>query len=135
MHFGELPVLDRCAFFAVADLGADARLASLKAAKGSIASSASMVHAKALVAGSNTAPVSMEGVSVAISNGYPTAVKAFANDAAGLSDADYTITATGKVLTVQVKGAATAANCQFTYTEADTGKAPTYADPTTLDCK
>ena len=123
-----LGILAATALPKFADLGADARLASLKAAKGSVASAASMVRAKALVAGSDSNSVAIEGETVEIVNGYPKALKAFANNVAGLSDSDYTITEAAGVLTVQAKGAATPATCQFTYTAAAAGKAPTYQD-------
>jgi len=129
-----LGILAATALPKFADLGGDARLASLKAAKGSISSAASMVRAKALVAGSETANVTIEGETVEIINGYPKAVKAFANNVAGLSDNDYSITDAAGVLTVQAKGAAVPASCQFTYTAAAAGKAPTYNE-TFTSCK
>jgi MSHA pilin protein MshA len=129
-----LGILAATALPKFANLGGDARAASLKAAKGSIASTAAMVHAKALINNTN-ADVSLEDSTVTVANGYPKASTAFAT-AAGLNANDYTITATGTALTISVKGATTAANCQFIYNEAaSAGAAPTYTDPTAIDCK
>ena len=81
-----LGILAATALPKFADLGGDARLASLKAARGSMESVSAMVHGKSLISG--TAAVVMEGVSVTQVNGYP---KADANliAAAGLNPGDY----------------------------------------------
>ncbi len=129
-----LGILAATALPKFADLGGDARAASLKAAKGSIASTAAMVHAKSLINGNNNS-VTLEDSTVTVANGYPKATTAFAA-AAGLSTSDYNISASGTALTIQVKGAGTLANCQFVYNEVATANAaPTYTDPTTIDCK
>jgi len=129
-----LGILAATALPKFANLGGDARAASLKAAKGSIASTAAMVHAKALINNNDTS-VALEDSTVTVANGYPKASTVFAA-AAGLSTNDYNITAAGTALTISVKGATTAANCQFIYNEVATaGAAPTYTDPTSIDCK
>jgi len=129
-----LGILAATALPKFADLGADARLASLKAAKGAVASASAMVHAKALVANSDSA-VDMEGTSVALTNRYPTAGAALAA-AAGLSDTDYDFTSVANgVMTIKVKGAVDTAKCAFTYTNAAANAAPVIADVATVDCK
>ncbi|WP_292044323.1 type II secretion system protein [Massilia sp. UBA6681] len=130
-----LGILAATALPKFADLGGDARVASLKAAKGSLTSAASMVHAKALVANVTTGTIDMEGTSVTLINGYPqtnnqTQARAFAA-AAGLSETDYTFTFGGTGLTVSPKGvtAANAGKCSVTYTPPATANtAPTFTD-------
>ncbi|MGH8855582.1 MAG: type II secretion system protein [Telluria sp.] len=117
-----LGILAATALPKFADLGSDARAASLKAARGSLNSVAVMAHAKALINGNDNAVV-LEGTSVAMRNGYPEATTAFAT-AAGLTTTDYNITPGNNTLTISAKGAKTAATCRFQYTEATAGNAP-----------
>ena len=125
-----LGILAATALPKFADLSSDARIASLKAAKGSVASVSSMVHARALVNPSAT-EVDMEGTKVKITNGYPDAsseanAKLIAT-AAGLTDADYDITGAAGSLTVRPKGvsADNNAKCVLTYAPAAAGGVPT----------
>ncbi len=130
-----LGILAATALPKFADMGADARLASLKAAKGAVSSASSLVHAKALVKNSTAATLDMEGVSVAMTNGYPTAGTTLAA-AAGLSSTDYDFgTVASGVQTFKVLGAADPAKCAFTYTQATATAAPVIADVSGLDCK
>jgi MSHA pilin protein MshA len=87
-----LGILAATALPKFADLGTDARAASLNAARGSLESVSAMVHGKFLVAG--TADVNMEGTTVTQTNGYPAAAAATMT-AAGLTAADYTIISAG----------------------------------------
>ncbi|MFN3790624.1 type II secretion system protein [Massilia sp.] len=118
-----LGILAATALPKFASLGGDARAASLRAAQGSINSSASIFHAKWLMDASATT-LNVEGTNVGIVNGYPAASTAFAN-AAGLTSADYTITAANGVLTISPAkiSAATRTTCQLTYTQATTATA------------
>jgi MSHA pilin protein MshA len=114
------------------DLGADARAASTNAAKGSLNAVSAMVHSKALV--TPTAPsVTAEGVTIGITNGYPTANAALGTGA-GLNANDYTITVAGTTLTVSPVSASaaakTAGTCSATYTEAGAGGTPTIGSDT-----
>jgi MSHA pilin protein MshA len=130
-----LGILAATALPKFADLGADARLASLKAAKGAVASASSLVHAKVLVKNENGAKIDMEGTEVALTNRYPTAGASLAA-VAGLSSTDYDFaTVESGVQTFKVKGAATEAKCAFTYTQATATSAPVIADVSGLDCK
>ncbi len=95
--------------------GSDARIATLSAAKGSLASVSAMAHGKALINPAATS-VNFEGTTITLSNGYPEA-NAELGTAAGLSS-DYTVSAAAGVLTVSVAGAPTPASCAVTYTEA-----------------
>jgi len=129
-----LGILAATALPKFADLGNDARKASLKAAKGSINSTSAMAHAKALINGKDD-DVVMEGVTVKMSFGYPQATADFGK-AAGLSS-EYTVTPAtdGKSLTVSVANAKDPAKCMFTYTAATSATAPaTTVDVSGLDC-
>lgn len=121
-------------------LGGDARLASLQAARGALASTAAMAHAKYLVntTGTPLTNTVVEGVTITFTTGagagWPVADAPFA-DASGLAT-DYTVVPTGAatattplvpansigIVPNSVKGTATAVNCFITYTQ------PTVAD-------
>lgn len=99
------------------DLGSDARKATIKAASGALASVNVMTHGKWLITGSNTRTIDMEGVAVAIVNGYPSSAATTAT-AAGLTADDWTIIVNGRDLIVRSKSAPAPANCKATYSEA-----------------
>lgn len=99
------------------DLGSDARRATIRAASGALASVNVMVHGKWLVTGSTTRTIDMEGIAVAIVNGYPSSAATTAT-AAGLTADDWTIIVNGRDLIVRSKSARTPANCKATYSEA-----------------
>ena len=119
--------------------GGDARAASMNAAKGAMAATASMVKGKYVVEGGKNLDTSVEGTTVTYTPtyGYPTANANFLL-AAGLSATDYT-TVTGPasattgptlvtgeiaVVPVGIAGTTPAATCYAKYT------APTAAVPT-----
>ncbi len=112
-----LGILAATALPKFADLGGDARRATVNAARGSLAATSAMAHGRALVTGSLTAAVDMEGTSVAMVNGYPSSAATTAT-ASGLSADDWTITVNGRDLHVSPKRATTAASCRATYSEA-----------------
>ena len=88
-----LGILAATALPKFASLGGDARVASLNAAKGSLAATSAMAHGKWLANTSSTALTSFnaEGVTVSLTtNGYPTAAQTTA-DAAGLTTSDYQV--------------------------------------------
>ncbi|MCA3238426.1 MAG: prepilin-type N-terminal cleavage/methylation domain-containing protein [Curvibacter sp.] len=115
-------------------LQSDARAAKLQAAAGSVKSAAALVKAicttqtatgatSSLLAGGcnvaagGTVGVVMDGQDVLTGFAYPTAAAAGIQVAAQLlANEGYTLTFAGNVMTVQVTGAPTPANCQFTYT-------------------
>jgi len=126
-----------------ADLGNEARAASLQGAFGAIKSASSIAHAEALVANPSqtgaTGSVTLEGVTINLVNGYPDV-----NDttegtqdilaAAQISGDDFVITnSTTTAAIIQANGATTAAKCQITYTEAAAGAAPSIVIDVT-DC-
>jgi MSHA pilin protein MshA len=116
-----LGVLAATALPKFSDMGGEARLASIKAAKGALATTASVAHGQFLLnPNANGTSITMEGQAVAMANGYPSAATALAT-AAGLSTDDYTITAvagTPSTLTVSPNNVTTPANCIVTYTPA-----------------
>ena len=126
-----LGILAATALPKFADLGSDARKASLTAAKGSISSVVAMVHGKFLANTSGTAltAVLLEGTSVPVDAfGYPTTTTALFS-AAGLnsgSSTDYVITTTiaTAIGTVSPTGAALPASCLVTYTPATSASVP-----------
>ena len=103
-----------------ADLGSDARRATLEGAQGSVKSAAAIAHSKWLAQGS-TGSVGVEGsTTVTMSpEGYPTSDAAGIGAAAQLSTEDYTLTDGTDVAadpaTVSPVGATTAASCIFSY--------------------
>jgi MSHA pilin protein MshA len=118
------------------NLGGDARLAALNAAVGSLKTTTSLARGQSLVSASAAnAAVTLEGTSVPMINGYPTASTSL-TDAAGLSTSDYAIivnstaspvTATSSrpaipansvvIQPISVSTTASGVNCFATYTQ------------------
>ena len=99
-----------------ADLGGDARQASINGALGAVKSASGIVHSAALarnVTGDLTTPatVSLEGTNINVVFGYPQASATGIQAAAQLVAADYTIAFAGNAMTV------TLGTCSFTYTQ------------------
>jgi MSHA pilin protein MshA len=82
-----LGILAATALPKFSSLSGDARYAAMNAARGSLSTIASLGHAKFLIDGK--ASQTMEGTTITLASGYPTATQATA-DAAGLG-ADYTV--------------------------------------------
>ena len=141
-----LGILAATALPKFASLGGDARVASLNAAKGSLAATSAMAHGKWLANTSST-PLSSfnaEGVTVSLtSNGYPTAAQTTA-DAAGLTNSDYQVYLPGSTGTNQpspdgnsiaivpksLVGTTNATKCYLLYTVTTT-TAPSISLPST----
>lgn len=118
-----LGILAATALPKFANLGADARKASLQAARGSMSSAAAMAHGKWLISSSTS---SIEGTTVAFANGYPTA--ATIAPLAGITDTDYLVVTSGtstKIHPVNMTDAQKL-ECYVQYTEAAANAAPTY---------
>jgi MSHA pilin protein MshA len=141
-----LGILAATALPKFANLGSDARVASLNAARGSLNSVAAMAHGRYLTgntAGSPPTDMNIEGTTVSFATaapgtGYPQANAALAA-AAGLTAADYTVypagtTASTTVPTVpansivivpnSVANTPTAVNCYVVYTEPNAVNTP-----------
>lgn len=112
-----LGILAATALPKFADLGTDARKATLAGARGSLETVKAVAHGKSLLSGSPTAAVDLEGTSVAMVNGYPSSAETTAT-AAGLTTDDWKIQVNGRDLIVSPKTASTAATCKVTYSEA-----------------
>lgn len=119
-----------------ANLGSDAREASLNGALGAVRSAAAIAHAQAL-AQNDTDDISLEGQNVTMINRYPTANLAGIGVAAQLSN-EFVLTGGGtaanSVLNISVVGAANAATCAFTYTAAAANAAPAIVLVDTAGC-
>lgn len=144
-----LGILAATALPRFADLGGDARIASLNAARGALSSTVSMIRGQVLINPVATT-ITNEGVQVAIANGYPAGTVATAT-AAGLTDADYTITASAAgagvsgntpaipvngfvVVPNSVAGSPTALTCFISYTGATATAAPVIRNAPTTGC-
>jgi MSHA pilin protein MshA len=109
-----LGVLSAFALPRFADLGGQARIATINGAGGAMKSAANIAHAQQLANGaSGSTAVLLEGVSIAMANGYPTIAGIMV--AAQITSADFDINTTSGV--VSVKGT-TAGTCSVTYVEA-----------------
>ena len=130
-----LGILAATALPKFADLGGDARYATVRAAKGALEASSAMAHGKYLITA--TSPVSLDGTSVTIANGYPNAATIAA--AAGLTTDDWNIrtgvnAATASLPAVQLgetvfvpqslAGNAKGLGCYVKFVEAGTGSSP-----------
>lgn len=128
-----LGVLSAFALPRFADLGQEARRASIQGAAGAIRSAANIAHASELAENDNNNSVTLEGVAIAMVNGYPQALGVTTDGilaAAQISANDYTIDATNAAATdagivrVRATGATTPANCQVLYNAADANEVP-----------
>ena len=130
-----LGILAAVALPKFADLGKDARIATLNGARGALSATAAMAHAKYLVTSPVPVSVTFEGsvitYSTAFASGYPKSDAGFAS-AAGLGSSDYTLVAAGSAATanspvtsatevafipVSVAGSPAGLNCYAKYTE------------------
>lgn len=127
-----ITILGILAAFAIprfAGLETSARIAALNGLAGSIRSASALAHSVALVNGVTTGNISMEGQTVTVSNGYPTA------DAAGIEAALQDLTGfsqAGGVFTMS--DAPTPATCSVTYTAATALLPASVSAPTTTGC-
>lgn len=103
-----------------AGLEVQARTSAVQGLEGSMRSAAALAHSVHLATGSGpNVAVTMEGVSVAMSNGYPTAA------AGGIDNALVSFSGFTHAAGVFSKdGATTPATCSVTYTAAGAGGSP-----------
>ena len=148
-----LGILAATALPKFADLGKDARIANLNAARGAMSATASMIHGKYLVTAPAPTSVTVEGIAVPLAttfvSGYPAASTAFVN-AAGMTADDYTIIGPGTaeganspltsatqvaVIPKSVAGTPAGLKCYIMYTEPTSANpAPTFAAPVSGTC-
>lgn len=121
-----LGILAALALPRFAALQTEARIAKMNAALGSIKAGAALAHSLQLTQQlAASAQVTMEGATIGMANGYPTA--ASIGLASGLTSGDYVLVASGTTLTVTPD--ATHTSCSVTYTEsAAAGTAPVYGN-------
>lgn len=127
-----LGILSAVALPRFINLGVDARRAKAEAIYGSVRAASQIVRAAALVGNQTgaTGTVTLDGASVDTIYGFPAATAAGIVTAAGLSATDDKVTVatpSAGVLTIQINGATTAAQCQITYTAATSSAAATAA--------
>lgn len=101
------------------NLSGDARVASMNAARGALASLVAVAHGKAQLDPNTAANAgfNFEGTQVTFVNTYP-AANANTAIAAGLTAADYTVTDNGANITIRPQALPAGTNCVITYTEA-----------------
>lgn len=115
-----LGILSAFALPRFANLGAEARAATLKGAQGAVRSAAAIAHSKWLAQGGG-GTVDLDGAAgiTVGTEGYPTSDAAGIGTAAQLDAVDFPLTAGATVTTdnatITVTGAAAPANCSFTY--------------------
>ena len=112
----------------------DARIAKMNGAAAAMSSAGSLAHAAQLVANlASNASVTMEGVLVTMTNGYPTADAAGVATAANLSSTDFNLVGGTPYAVAPDSGHA---SCQVTYAAATTTLPPviTKSALTTNNC-
>ena len=126
-----LAILAAVALPKFAALQTDARIAKMNGALGSLKAGAVLARSVQLTQSlaPNTAVV-MDGVTIAMINGYPTA--ASIASAAGISSPDYNVgpvTSVSGVGQISISSDAGHPSCKMTYQEAAVGGAPVYTIP------
>ncbi len=118
-----------------ANLGQDARIATLDGALGAVRSAAAVAHSAAL-AKNNTASasVTLEGLPITMANFYPTADAAGIVAAAQLSSEFSTSGGGTAALVIQVASAPTPGSCKFEYNAAATNAAPVINNRVVTGC-
>jgi MSHA pilin protein MshA len=138
-----LGILSAIALPRFIDLSRDARVAKLQAARGAVASAAALAYSASVIQNPNSAnaAVIMGGVSVPMSNRYPTATLAGIVTAAGISSADYVVVVgpsgfvPANALAVRVAGGSSTTGCGFLYAQpAALGGEPLIGSPATGGC-
>lgn len=124
------------------DMQVDARRAKAQALLGSVRSAMAITHSAALVNGQTgaTGTVSMQGTSITLRAGYPTANAAGIIAAANINPANDGVTLVGggtgygARINIRINGASTPAQCQVTYTAPAALNTAAQATATTTGC-
>ena len=103
----------------------NARISTVKGVAGAIRSASSLAHALWVANGSSGTTVTMDGTSVAITNGYPSV--------AGMANAVYISDITHSSGTYSITGHANSGTCKVVYAAAASGRVPTIT-VTTSNC-
>ncbi len=107
-----------------ANLGRDARIASVQGAVASIRSASGIAHAAWLAQGGTSSEVTLEDTTVLIYGGYPQARVTFPGavgiaGAAGIDSGSYQIATTATTATIRPLGVASTVSCYVQYTQAN----------------
>lgn len=122
------------------DLGREARIAKLEAARGAVAAAAALANSASLARGLTPSdPVNMAGAVIPMVNAFPTATQAGIATAASLSPQDYRFPslpfAPANSLAVAVAGGGNVNQCFFFYVQpATAGDPPTFTTLNTTGC-
>lgn len=121
-----------------ADLGGDARRATIEGAEGAIRSANAIIRSACLANAdcdttAATDTIAVEGDTIDVVFGYAAATQAGILDAAQITAADFDITA-GNPILVQADGAATPTNCQVSFTAAADATTPPVIAVDVTDC-
>jgi MSHA pilin protein MshA len=112
-------------------LEGQARIAALNGLTGSLRSATALAHGMWLATGNSPASITMEGQTITMTNGYPSA----ADITKTLVDyAGFTPTAAATTNTFTKDGAGTPANCSVVYTAATAAVPASVSTPTTSGC-
>ncbi len=118
------------------DVAGKARIAALNGARAAVSSAATMANAlQAVNSLGSGASVTIEGSVVAMANSFPTGAAGGIDNAVRMDTAAYSTSASGGVMTYQLTGSPTPANCSFTYTQATPTVAFQVSPPTTTGCQ
>jgi MSHA pilin protein MshA len=108
-----------------ADFSGDARKATVNGVAGSLRSASAIAHAAQLAAGdSGSASVTLEGETITMIDGYPTANAPGIENAAQVDGIDATSGAATAGATITFTPDGGGASCQVTYTAANAGATP-----------
>lgn len=118
-----LGVLAAFALPRFANLGRDARIATVQGAAASIRSASAIAHSTWLAGGGVDGYASVEGNTVVLVGGYPQAYVTLAGlgditDAAGIDNANFAITGASNSVTIRPYGMASSVTCLVRYTQA-----------------
>jgi MSHA pilin protein MshA len=129
-----LGVLAAFALPRFANLGADARAASIKGAAASLRSATAIAHSAYLASGSKaTNTIVMEGKEIALDFGYPKSFGEAILVAAGISKSDFDVSDASDVTTIKAIGV-TGEACKVAYTAAKDANTPPVIEVTTTGC-
>ncbi len=113
-----LGILAATAIPRFADMGKQAREATVDGMVGALQSASAIAHAQALVTNTTTGPITLEGLSITMANGYPTADAAGIGAALSAKDGFTPDYSAGAVFQLTKAGADNMATCSAKYVAA-----------------
>ena len=114
------------------EIRSDARVSSIQTALGAVRAASAMAHALYLAPGTSPATVTMDNVSVALTNGYPSyaSILTAAGINTGTTAGSYTTTGMASPQLVTIVGATTPGSCLVSYTAAGVSTPPVITSTT-----